>query len=333
MPEQDKLQQDKLLLAKVMQKYAVSVTTEVMASINPDNPADPVALQYLPSVAELNSTAAELADPIGDAAHSPVKGIVHRYPDRVLLKPVHACAVYCRFCFRREMVGPDSEFLSTAELECALDYIRDTPQIWEVIVTGGDPFILSPRRLTALMVALNAIDHVKVIRFHTRVPIANPTRVTPALAAALDSDKAVYVVLHCNHAQELTAKVRTATQLLIKAGIPLLSQSVLLRGVNDNAQTLEALFRALTAWRIKPYYLHHPDLAVGTGHFRLPLAEGQTLAQSLWGKMSGIAQPRYVLDIPNGFGKVPVQAPWVTETKDGYAVTDYQSGCHCYRDE
>jgi lysine 2,3-aminomutase len=324
---------DKILLEQVIQKYAVAVTDEVMASINPDNPADPVALQYLPSVAELNTTAAELTDPIGDAAHSPVKGIVHRYPDRVLLKPVHACAVYCRFCFRREMVGPNSEFLSAAELEHALDYIRGTPQIWEVIVTGGDPFILSPRRLTALMAALNTIDHVRVIRFHTRVPIANPSRVTAELVTALDSEKAVYVVLHCNHAQELTAQVRAATQLLIKAGIPLLSQSVLLRGVNDSAQTLEELFRALTAGRIKPYYLHHPDLAAGTGHFRLPLAEGQALAQSLWGRMSGIAQPRYVLDIPKGFGKVPVQMPWVTEIPDGYAVTDYQGGHHCYKDE
>jgi lysine 2,3-aminomutase len=318
-------------LEEVTARYAVAVTDEVMESINPHDPNDPVARQYLPSIEELKTTPEERADPIGDEAHSPVKGIVHRYPDRVLLKPVHVCSVYCRFCFRREMVGPGQEVLSSDELKKAIAYIRNTPQVWEVIVTGGDPVVLSPRRVKEIMDALNEIEHVKVIRFHTRVPIADPLRVTPELVEALQSEKAVYVIVHCNHAQELTGKVRSAAQLFLKAGIPLLSQSTLLRGVNDKAETLEALFRALTAMRIKPYYLHHPDLAPGTSHFRLPLSEGQKLTASLQGKMSGIAQPRYMLDIPGGFGKVPANAAWIEEEQDGsHSVTDYQGGTHKY---
>lgn len=320
-------------LEKVAERYAVAVTEEVMEVINPDDPHDPVARQYLPSVEELKTTPRELEDPIGDDAHSPVKGIVHRYPDRVLLKPAHVCSVYCRFCFRREMVGPKegqaAEALNPVELDAALEYIRTTPAVWEVILTGGDPFVLSPRRLGLIMAELGKIDHVKVIRFHTRVPIADPTRVTPELVAALESDKAVYVVVHCNHANELSDKVRAAAQLLIRAGIPLLSQSVLLRGVNDSAETLEKLFRALVEMRIKPYYLHHPDLAPGTGHFRLPVREGQSLARSLLGEVSGLAQPRYMLDIPGGHGKAPLLEGYYEEG----VVMDYKGNKYEYPEE
>lgn len=317
-------------LAEVMEKYAVAVTDEVMETIIPGNESDPVARQYLPSVEELKTTPAENADPIGDEAHSPVKGIVHRYPDRVLLKPVHVCSVYCRFCFRREKVGPGSEALSPPELAAALDYIRNTKSVWEVILTGGDPFVLSPRRLAMIMEELSAIEHVQVIRFHTRVPVADPTRVTPELVAALKSAKAVYVVLHCNHAQELTDKVKAATGLLVDAGIPLLSQSTLLKGVNDNAEALENLFRKLTVMRIKPYYIHHPDRAPGTSHFRLKLSEGQELMKQLQGKLSGIALPRYMLDIPGGFGKVP--ATEAEKSGDSYTVTDFNGNPHDYED-
>ena len=320
-------------MSTVTERYAVAVTDEVMETINPADPNDPVARQYLPSTEELKTTPREMDDPIGDEVHSPVKGIVHRYPDRVLLKPVHVCSVYCRFCFRREKVGPGSEALSPPELAAALDYIRNTPTIWEVILTGGDPFVLSPRRLENIMTELNKIGHVKVIRFHTRVPIADPTRVTPELVAALASSKAVYVVLHCNHANELSDKVRSATQLLVKAGIPLLSQSTLLKGVNDQAETLENLFRTLVEMRIKPYYLHHPDLAPGTSHFRLSIATGQSLVKKLLGKLSGIAQPHYMLDIPGGFGKSPIGAAWIEENDNGHIVTDYKGRQHRYEEE
>lgn len=318
-------------LAEVMERYAVAVTDEVMELIDATNPADPIARQYLPTAEELKTTPDELEDPIGDDAHSPVKGIVHRYPDRVLLKAVHVCAVYCRFCFRREKVGPGSEMLSREELQKALAYIRNTPAIWEVILTGGDPFVLSPRRLREIMEALNEIPHVQVIRFHTRVPVADPSRVTDELVEALQSDKAVYVVFHANHPRELTDKVKAVAQKFIKAGIPLLSQSTLLKGVNNDAAVLEQLFRAFTAMKVKPYYLHHPDLAPGTGHFRLTIREGQELNAQLQGKMSGIAQPHYMLDIPGGHGKVPVSRQWLAETEDGYDVTDFRGNTHKYK--
>jgi lysine 2,3-aminomutase len=318
-------------LAEVMERYAVAVTDEVMELIDENDAADPIARQYLPTAEELKTTPDELEDPIGDDAHSPVKGIVHRYPDRVLLKAVHVCAVYCRFCFRREKVGPGSEMLNREELQKALAYIRNTPAIWEVILTGGDPFVLSPRRLREIMDALNEIPHVQVIRFHTRVPVADPPRVTDELVGALQSDKAVYVVFHANHPRELTDKVKAVAQKFIKAGIPLLSQSTLLKGVNNDAKVLEQLFRAFTAMKVKPYYLHHPDLAPGTGHFRLTIREGQELTAQLQGKMSGIAQPHYMLDIPGGFGKVPVSRQWISETEDGYDVTDFKGDTHKYK--
>lgn len=320
-------------IAAVMERYAVSVTDHVLSAMETqDTAADPVARQYLPAADELVNTPEELDDPIGDGAHSPVKGIVHRYPDRVLLKPVHVCAVYCRFCFRREKVGPGSEALSADELAAAIDYIKNAPQVWEVILTGGDPFVLSARRLRDIMAALNAIPHVQVIRFHTRVPVADPARITDDVIAALESEKAVYVVLHANHAQELTDAVKACVRKFVAAGIPLLSQSALLRGVNDKPEVLEKLFRALTAMKVKPYYLHHPDLAPGTSHFRLTIAAGQDIMRRLQGRVSGVALPRYVLDIPGGHGKVPVEPRWIepAQNGDGYTVQDYRGNSHLY---
>jgi lysine 2,3-aminomutase len=264
---------------------------------------------------------------------------VHRYPDRVLLKPLHVCPVYCRFCFRREMVGPEGlGTLSADETDAALAYIASHPGIWEVVVTGGDPLILSPRRLRDIMDRLCAIPHVRVVRFHTRVPVVSPERVTDDLAAALraDGSRAVYIVLHSNHPRELTPTARAACARLIDAGLPMLSQSVLLRGVNDRVEVLEALMRALVETRIKPYYLHHPDLAPGTGHFRLPLAEGQDLMRALRGRVSGLCQPAYVLDLPGGHGKSPVGPNYVTPLPiepggpPRYRVEDYTGRSHDY---
>jgi len=293
-------------IAAVARRYAVAITPDMAKLITGDAAGDPIARQFVPQAQELATAPEDLADPIGDHAFSPVKGIVHRYPDRVLLMPHHACAVYCRFCFRREDVGPQGESLNRAELAAALDYIRARPEIWEVILTGGDPLLLSPRRIAAIVRALDAIPHLGVIRFHTRLPIVEPKRIGAALVKALAAAKAVYVVIHANHPRELTPQARAACARLVRAGIPLLSQSVLLRGVNDDAAILAALFRGLVAMRVKPYYLHHPDLAPGTGHFRLSLGEGQALMRRLRGRVSGLCQPNYVLDLPGGHGKVPV---------------------------
>ena len=313
--------------------YAVAVPEALLDAIT--GPDDPLARQFVPSRAELDTRPEERADPIGDDAHSPVPGIVHRYPDRVLLKAVSVCAVYCRFCFRREMVGPGGETaLSPDDLDRALAYVAAHPEIWEVILTGGDPFMLSARRMGQLVARIAAIDHVKIVRFHTRVPIAAPERITPAFIAALKATGATpYVAVHVNHARELTDGARTALSALADAGIPLVSQSVLLRGVNDDAQTLADLFRALLECRVKPYYLHHPDLAPGTGHFRLPVAEGQALMRALRGRLSGLALPTYVLDIPGGAGKVPLTPIYLEEAGGRVMVTDHCGGLHAYPPE
>src|SRR3954470_2956723 len=220
-------------LERVVARYAVAVTPDVAALIDPDDPDDPIARQYIPSVEELTVQPGERADPIGDHSHSPVEGIVHRYPDRVLFKLVHVCAVYCRFCFRREMVGPGRDTaLSPQTYLGALDYIRSHHEIWEVILTGGDPLMLSPRRLAEIMADLAAIDHVRIIRLHTRIPVADPGRIDNALVAALKvAGGTTWVALHANHPRELTDSARTACARMIDAGIPMVSQSVLLRGV------------------------------------------------------------------------------------------------------
>ena len=299
-------------LRRVAENFAVALTDDVAGLIDPADPADPIAAQFVPHTDELTVSPEESRDPIGDERWSPVPGIVHRYPDRVLLKPILVCPVYCRFCFRREQVGHENALLSPEALAAALDYIRAHPEIWEVIVTGGDPFLLSPRRLGAIVQALEAIPHVAVVRFHTRVPVVDPRRVRPGLVAALAAEKAVYVVVHANHPRELTDTVRGAIGRLTRAGIPVLSQSVLLRGVNDDPAVLEALFRGLVAMRVRPYYLHHPDLARGTAHFRLGIEEGRRLIGALRGRVSGLCQPSYVLDIPGGHGKVPIGPHYAT---------------------
>src|SRR3984957_10332410 len=264
-------------LEQVAARYAVSITPAVADLIDPTDQFDPIARQFVPDARELVIAPEENPDPIGDDPHSPVEGIVPRSPDRVLLKLVNACAVYCRFCFRREMVGPGRGGLKPKALDNALAYVQNHPEIWEVILTGGDPLVLSARRLKDVVTRLAAISHVKVIRVHTRVPVAAPERVTAAVVRALRTAKATFVVLHANHPRELTTQVRAACARLIDAGIPMLAQSVLLRGVNDDSETLGALLRALVECRIKPYYLHHADLAPGTAHLRTTIAEGQAL--------------------------------------------------------
>ena len=253
---------------------------------------------------------------------------------RVLLKLLHVCPVYCRFCFRRETVGPDGDgVLTEAETEAALRYIAGHPAVWEVIFTGGDPLVLSARRLDRIMRRLAAIEHVRVVRFHTRVPVVAPERIDADLLAALRvAGKAVFVALHANHPREFTPAARAACGRLVDAGIPMVSQSVLLRGVNDDAATLEALMRAFVETRIKPYYLHHGDLAPGTSHFRTTIAEGRALVEGLRGHASGLCQPTYVLDIPGGHGKVALAGGAAEPTPEGWRVTDRHGQAHSYPD-
>ncbi len=329
----ESLEQQAKNLKRVTDKYAFKITPDVKASIRIADINDPVAVQYLPQLKELINLPQENPDPIGDDIHTPVKGLVHRHADRVLLKVANVCAVYCRYCFRREMVGPGQEVLTPDELDAALDYIRAHTEIFEVILTGGDPLVLSPRKLGALLDALEDIEHVRIIRIHTRVPVAAPSKVTPEILETLKREKPLYMALHINHAQELTPAVRETLRGLYHADVTMLSQSVLLKNVNDSAETLETLYRELLSLRVKPYYLHHPDMAPGTGHFRLPISKGKAIMRKLQSQMSGLAQPQYMLDIPGGHGKVPINSCYLREVEAGrYEVKDSKGRTHIYKE-
>jgi lysine 2,3-aminomutase len=245
---------------------------------------------------------------------------------------VAACPVYCRFCFRREMIGPGQDnALSPADFEAALAYISTHPEIWEVILTGGDPFILSPRRMAEITCRLSDIAHVKVVRWHTRVPVTDPGRVTDDLVASLQAPGATtFVAVHANHPREFSPEARRAIARLVEGAIPLVSQSVLLKGVNDDAETLAALMRSFVENRIKPYYLHHPDLAPGTSHFRPGIEDGLALMCDLRARLSGLAMPTYMLDIPGGFGKVPLESSNVEKTALGHRIRDMRGRWHNY---
>src|SRR5882757_5936774 len=287
--------------------------TPYLESLLRGRPADdPLSLQFLPQEQELTALSHETADPIGDIPFSPVAGVVHRHPDRVLLKVAHSCPVYCGFCIRRETIGSKGEPLQGPMLNAAIAYIRAHPKIWEVILTGGDPLSLSGRRLREILNDLAAIPHISVLRIHSRVPIVAPHSIDESYIKDLEQPLPLYLAVHVNHPDEITDAVVTAVRRLSEAGIVLLSQTVLLKGVNDNEVVLETLFRKLVRLKIRPYYLHHPDLAPGTSHFRVPIEVGQRLMRSLRRTVSGLCLPTYVLDIPGGFGKVPIGPAYVS---------------------
>jgi lysine 2,3-aminomutase len=326
----------RVAIEKVVKKFSMALTPQLIELINssPAQDKEALLLQFLPSEQELKISEKELADPIGDTVYTAVKGVVHRYPDRCLLMPISACAVYCRFCFRRETVGSKTRILSKEELNDAYIYIAKHTDIWEVILTGGDPFFLKPKKIMEILQALEEIKHVDIIRIHTRVPIVDSKRITEEMVGALKtSSKAIYIMIHVNHPSEFTDVVKGACARFVDAGIPVLGQTVLLKGVNDTPEVMGALMRVLVKNRIKPYYLHHGDLAQGTAHFRTTIQEGQQLMKSLRGRYSGLCQPTYVLEIPGGAGKVPIHPTYIKHneaTVENYVVEDYLGGMHDY---
>lgn len=320
---------DQPIINQVAAKYAVSITPQLAELMQHEG----IRRQFVPDAAELINSPQELSDPIGDKTYSPVKGLVHRYPDRCLLKPVNLCPVYCRFCFRREAVGPGNAALTATELQACYAYIRQHPAIWEVILSGGDPLILKPKHLGSIISELDQIAHVAVIRIHTRIPVVDSARINPEMLAVLTQRKPIYIVLHINHPTEFSPTAIEAINKLADSGIVLLGQSVLLKGINDNIETLSELMRCMVKHRIKPYYLHHADLAAGTGHFRTSIEIGQQLMTELRGRFSGLCQPEYVLDIPGGSGKSPLKHSYVRTSLDGqYTITDYNGLEHAYID-
>ncbi len=320
-------QADHALMQRLGQEFRIRISPTILGAMGQG-----VTAQFLPDARELDHRPEQLSDPIGDDAHRIGKGLTHRYPDRVILHATQTCEVYCRFCFRREKVGEEG-ILPEPDLQAALDYLHATPAVREVILTGGDPLTLSPRRLADLFARLSEIPHLDAIRIHSRIPVVAPERITPQMLAALDVPQAVWLVVHTNHANELTESARAALRRLTAAGIPLLSQTVLLNGVNADADTLETLFRTLIRNRVKPYYLHHCDLAPGTHHFRTTIADGQAIMAALRGRLSGTALPTYVLDVPGGYGKVPIGPGYVEPTGQGlWRVTDPNGNSHDYAD-
>jgi len=320
---------------EVVAKYAVAVTSEIADRIDASNSHDPLARQFIPSPEELNTRAEETADPISDDPFSPVPGIVHRYRNRALLKVVNICPVYCRFCFRREMVGPNhGSGLSDDQIDQALAYVRAHPEIKELIVTGGDPLILSPRRLRDLTIKIGAIGTIEKIRWHTRVPIVMPDKINDELIAALSSPShQVRIAIHANHPNEFGAAAQQTCVRLQTAGFELLSQSVLLRDINDDVPTLANLMQKYAEVGARPYYLHHGDLAPGTSHFRTTIAVGLALMQELNKAVSASLMPQYILDVPGGSGKVALTKQTCAQQTDGsYLIQCRDGSVLTYRD-
>lgn len=294
-------------LAAVVERYEMLVSAYYLGLIDPDDPDCPIRKQALPAAAELVEGPTERADPIGDAAHAPTSILVRRYPDRALLFPTYRCPMFCRYCFRKVALNAEPIRLHQALPE-ALAWLRAHPEVREVILSGGDPLMLSTRRLAELLGALRALPSVARIRIHSRMPVTLPMRIDAALAEVLGAHAPVYLVAHFNHPRELTSEAHAAITGLQRAGVTVLNQAVLLAGVNADPAVLAALFQGLVDWQVLPYYLHHPDLTVGTQHFRISLDAGLEIVRALRGRLSGLAQPTYVLEIPGGGGKVPVDS-------------------------
>ncbi|HAU28840.1 MAG TPA: lysine 2,3-aminomutase [Rhodospirillaceae bacterium] len=281
----------------------------------------PITRQFCASREEDVLMPDERDDPIGDEAHSPLPGLIHRYPDRVLLLPTQDCASHCRFCFRRTR-PQKSAIMNDEALKDALAYIRTHAEIREVVLSGGDPLTLPPEKLSRLLTSLDSISHLIFLRIHTRMPITNPKAITKKRLSALTTkNHPLWMVLHVNHSSELTPECLDSCRKMQTMGIPLLAQTVLLRGINDDTDTLATLFRTMAANRIQPYYLHHPDLVPGTSHFRVSLKRGREIYAALRGKLSGFCIPHYVLDLPGGHGKVSIATDAIETLKGENTAT------------
>jgi lysine 2,3-aminomutase len=291
--------------------FRVGITPYYFSLIDREHPFCPVRMQVIPRTRELVNEPGDLADPLGEDAHSPATGIFHRYPDRCLLLAIDRCAIYCRHCNRRRLVGREESPISRADLAAAIAYIRRTPAIRDVLISGGDPLTLSDDRLEEIVAAVRAIPHVEIVRIGTRVPVVLPMRIDDALCAMLRRYHPLYINTHFNHPKELTPLARTACERLADAGIPLGNQTVLLRGVNSSARVLRRLFTELLKVRVRPYYLFQGDVAAGTSHLRTSVETGIEIMQNLRGWISGLAIPHLVIDTPHGMGKVSIGPDYV----------------------
>lgn len=302
------------------QGLPVSVTPYYLGLCHPTDAACPIRRQCIPSASEADEVPGDLRDPLGEEAHEVAPELVRRYPDRALLLATDRCGVYCRFCTRSRMVGDGGGARSLRTLEPAFAYLEAHPEVRDVIVSGGDPLVAATARIAAILDRLARIESVRWVRVASRTPVTLPQRITPALCEALRRHPSVWLMTHFNHPRELTEASRAAVGRLVDAGIPVMNQTVLLRGVNDDAETLEGLFTGLVEARVRPYYLLQMDPVRGTGHLRTPLQRGIALLEALQGRVSGLALPKLIVDTPGGRGKVPVGPDYVVERGAGRTV-------------
>jgi lysine 2,3-aminomutase len=300
--------------------FRVDITPYFVSLIDPDNPKDPIRVQIMPRASEISTFTGEMEDSLAEDAHSPVPGLVHRYPDRVLMLVTTQCASYCRYCTRSRIVGDPSQTFSSKDFEAQLDYIRRTTQVRDVLLSGGDPLTLAPRVLERILKALRDIPHLEIVRIGSRVPVFMPQRITDELCDMLAQYHPLWINIHVNHPNEITAELAAACDRMSRAGIPLGNQSVLLAGVNDDPLIQRRLVHDLVRLRVRPYYLYQCDLVHGAGHFRTPVGKGIEIIESLRGHTSGFAVPTYVIDAPGGGGKIPLNPNYLISYSDHKVV-------------
>lgn len=322
---------DKADIEKCLAHFKMAITPYYASLMDRDNPECPVRKQAVPTIEELDVHPCELCDPLAEERQSPVEGIIHRYPDRVLFLLTRKCAMYCRHCTRRRLVGCEDFSLDDDKLEAALDYIRKNEKIRDVLLSGGDPFMLSDSRLESIIKKLRAIPHVEVIRIGTRTPVTLPMRITDDLVNMLHRYHPIWINTHFNHPKEITPESTEACRKIVESGIPLGNQTVLLRGVNDNADTLKELFTKLVKIRVRPYYLYQCDLAQGLNHFRTPVSEGIEIMKNIRGYISGFAVPTFVIDAPGGGGKTPINPEYIVSLDENQVVLrNYKDEIYTY---
>lgn len=335
--------QEEQEMEDVLGRFRIAITPYYLSLIDPEDPNDPIRKQAVPGVAELTIGSHDMADPLDEDKDSPVPGLTHRYPDRVLFLVTDMCGMYCRHCTRRRFAGQKDSASPTERVQAGLDYIRNTPQIRDVLLSGGDPLLLSDQRLEWILGELRAIPHVEIIRIGSRVPVVLPSRITPELVSILKKHHPLWLNTHFNHPNEFTAESKAAVERLADAGIPLGNQSVLLRGVNDCVNIMRTLVTGLAAMRVRPYYLYQCDLSMGIEHFRTPVSKGIEIIEGLRGHVSGFCVPTFVVDAPGGGGKIPVMPQYIVSQSpskvvlrnyEGVVTTysepeGYKDECHC----
>ncbi len=313
-------------IAKCLQRFRMAITPYYASLIKSASPTDPIRMQCVPSIREMDFDGNGLCDPLNEEGDSPVPHIVHRYPDRVLFLVTLKCSMYCRHCTRRRKVGEEDRIISEAGLRGAVAYIRSHPEIRDVLISGGDPLVMSTEKLEHIIASIREIPHVDIVRIGTRVPVVMPMRITDELLAMLKKYQPIWINTHFNHPAEITPDSTRACEAIVDAGIPLGNQTVLLKGINDDPLIMRELMKKLVHMRVRPYYLYQCDLSEGIAHFRTTVERGIEIIHSLQGNISGFAVPKYVIDAPGGGGKIPINYPYLISKDDREVVMENWQG-------